>query len=66
MPAGGADDVALPDDVSLGNETVIISYLKPNITVQMVDDFRWATGGGSRAPGATRFSRCLSRMHPPH
>lgn len=33
------DGEALPDDVALKNETVIISYLKPNVTVQMIDDF---------------------------
>jgi hypothetical protein len=38
--AGGE---AMPDDMALGNETVIISYLKPNVTVQMIDDFRWAS-----------------------
>ena len=34
-----ADDAAMPDDMAAGNETAIISYLRPNITVQMVDDF---------------------------
>jgi hypothetical protein len=29
----------MPDDVALGNETVIVSYLKPNVTLHMVDDF---------------------------
>ena len=29
----------MPDDMSASNETVIISYLKPNVTIQMVDDF---------------------------
>lgn len=33
------DDGAMPDDVALGNETVIISYLKPNVTIQMIEDF---------------------------
>ncbi|EFN57413.1 hypothetical protein CHLNCDRAFT_142853 [Chlorella variabilis] len=33
------DDAAMPDDMALGNETIIISYLHPNITLQMVDDF---------------------------
>jgi hypothetical protein len=33
------DGEALPDDMALKNETVIISYLKPNVTVQMIDDF---------------------------
>lgn len=33
------DDAAMPDDVALGNETVIVSYLKPNVTLHMVDDF---------------------------
>lgn len=28
--------------MALKNETVIISYLKPNVTVQMIDDFRQA------------------------
>lgn len=36
-----ADNAPLPDDVALGNETVIISYLKPNVTINMVDDFTW-------------------------
>ncbi len=41
-----ADGEALPDDMALKNETVIISYLKPNVTVEMIDDFRraWAAG----------------------
>ena len=34
----------MPDDMALGNETIIISYLHPNITLQMVDDFRWGVG----------------------
>ncbi|KAL4445724.1 hypothetical protein ABPG77_008923 [Micractinium sp. CCAP 211/92] len=39
------DNAPLPDDVALGNETVIISYLKPNVTINMVDDFtRYNTG----------------------
>ena len=34
-----ADDAAMPYDMAAGNETVVISYLRPNITIQMVDDF---------------------------
>ncbi|KAL4425896.1 hypothetical protein ABPG75_009912 [Micractinium tetrahymenae] len=44
------DNEPLPDDVSHGNETVIISYLKPNVTINMVDD----------------FSRHNARAVPPH
>lgn len=40
-PLPCSDGEALPDDVALKNETVIISYLKPNVTVQMIDDFRF-------------------------
>ena len=31
---------ALPDELSASNETVVASYLKPNVTIQVVNDFR--------------------------
>lgn len=34
------DDQPLPDDTTTSNETVIISYLKPNVTISFVDEFR--------------------------
>lgn len=37
-----ADNEPLPHDVAHSNETVVVSYLKPNVTVNMIDDFRWA------------------------
>lgn len=62
-PAGRADDAALPDDVALGNETIIISYLKPNITLQMVDDFRWARPAGGAQGANHREQAAVAASH---
>lgn len=34
------DDQPLAFDYVVGNETVIISYLKPNVTLSLVDDYK--------------------------
>lgn len=34
------DDKALPEGTAASNETVIASYLKPNVTITMIDDYK--------------------------
>ena len=34
------DGEAPPEGVTVGNETVVASYLKPNVTIAFVDDFK--------------------------
>lgn len=59
-----ADGEALPDDMALKNETIIISYLKPNVTVQMIDDFRRALVVGQSRGRLTRVAlRCPLGWH---
>lgn len=38
-------DGAIPEELSTSNETVIVSFLRPNVTLAVVDDFRCSGAG---------------------